>query len=118
MINEFLKSRIEDAKTLVQELNETYEYVSILGNYVKTKKALITTVSSSIDELDNECGFVIKVYKDGHYSEYSCDDIRGLHAENVIDAITISTPFATSIPCLKENKHVESFAREDASSLG
>ena len=52
MINEFLKSRIEDAKTLVQELNETYEYVSILGNYVKTKKALITTVSSSIDELD------------------------------------------------------------------
>lgn len=117
MINEFLKSRIEDAKTLVQELNETYEYVSILGNYVKTKKALITTVSSSIDELDNECGFVIKVYKDGHYSEYSCDDIRGLHAENVIDAITISTPFATSIPCLKENKHVESFAREDSSSL-
>ena len=67
MINEFLKSRIEDAKTLVQELNETYEYVSILGNYVKTKKALITTVSSSIDELDNECGFVIKVYKDGQY---------------------------------------------------
>ena len=65
MINEFLKSRIEDAKTLVQKLNETYEYVSILGNYVKTKKALITTVSSSIDELDNECGFVIKVYKDG-----------------------------------------------------
>lgn len=117
MINEFLKSRIEDAKTLVQKLNETYEYVSILGNYVKTKKALVTTVSSSIDELDNECGFVIKVYKDGHYSEYSCDDIRGLHAEDVIDAITVSTPFAASIPCLKENKHVESYTREDSSSL-
>mgnify|MGYP004689307627 CR=1 FL=1 len=48
MINEFLKSRIEDAKTLVQELNETYEYVSILGNYVKTKKALIMSVLSMV----------------------------------------------------------------------
>ena len=41
MINEFLKSRIEDAKTLVQELNETYEYVSILVNYVKTKNVIL-----------------------------------------------------------------------------
>lgn len=76
MINTFLKSRIPDAKKLVDELTHTYEYVSVLGNYVKTKRILVTTTSSSINELDNECGFVIKAYKDGHYSEYSCDDIR------------------------------------------
>ena len=66
MLNSFLKSRIKDGKRLVKELSNSYEYVSILGNYIKTNRIMVSTSTSSIDDLDNECGFVIKVYKDGH----------------------------------------------------
>lgn len=117
MINEFLKSRIPDAKKLVEELNHSYEYVSVLGNYVKTKEIKVTTASSSINELDNECGFVIKAYKEGHYSEYSCDDIRGVDANAIAEEMNITTPYAATIPCLQEQDHTESYLREDPSSL-
>jgi TldD protein len=117
MINKFLKSRIPDAKKLVEELNHSYEYVSVLGNYVKTKRIMVTTTSSSINELDNECGFVIKAYKEGHYSEYSCDDIRDIDVNKVVEEMSITTPYAASIPCLKEQEHIESYLREDTSNL-
>ncbi len=117
MINTFLKSRIPDAKKLVDELMHTYEYVSVLGNYVKTKRILVTTTSSSINELDNECGFVIKAYKDGHYSEYSCDDIRGIDVKKMIEEMSVVTPFAASIPCLEEKDQEESYEREDSTSM-
>ncbi len=117
MINTFLKSRIPDAKKLVDELMHTYEYVSVLGNYVKTKRILVTTTSSSINELDNECGFVIKAYKDGHYSEYSCDDIRGIDVKKMIEEMCVVTPFAASIPCLEEKDQEESYEREDSTSM-
>ena len=61
MINEFVKSRIDDAKRIVAELTGDYAYVSVLGSYMKTKRILVTTTDSSINDLDNECGFVIKV---------------------------------------------------------
>ena len=117
MLNKFLKSRINDAKRLVEELSKTYEYVSVLGSYVKTKKILVSTSANSIDDLDNECGFVIKVYKNGHYSEYSCDDIKDLKASSIIKAIKMESPYFASIPVLKEKKHVESFLREDKDNL-
>ncbi len=117
MINSFIKSRIEDSKRLVKELSKTYEYVSILGNYVKTKRIVVSTTNSSIDDLDNECGFVIKTYKDGHYSEYSCDDIRNLKASTVLKAIKLENSYFASIPMLKEEKHVESFSREDEKEM-
>ena len=117
MINSFIKSRIEDSKRLVKELSKTYEYVSILGNYVKTKRIVVSTTNSSIDDLDNECGFVIKTYKDGHYSEYSCDDIRNLKASTVLKAIKLESSYFASIPMLKEEKHVESFSREDEKEM-
>ena len=117
MLNSFLKSRIVDGKRLVEELSKTYDYVSVLGNYVKTKRILVTTSTSSINDLDNECGFVIKVYKDGHYSEYSCDDIKGLKANVVLKALKIESPYLANIPMLKEEKHEESFLREDEKTV-
>lgn len=117
MLNEFLSSRIDDAKNLVNELSDSFEYVSILGDYVKTKRILVSTTTNSIDELDNECGFVIKTYKEGHYSEYSCDDIRGVSAETIKEAISLTSNRYSSIPCLEEKEHVESFQREDSKIL-
>ena len=117
MLNSFLKSRIKDGKRLVKELSNSYDYVSILGNYIKTKRIMVSTNTSSIDDLDNECGFVIKVYKDGHYSEYSCDDINGLKADTVINSIELKSPYFAHIKMLNEEKHEESYLREDEKPL-
>ena len=119
MLNKFLKSRIPNAKSLVKDLRKSFDYVSILGSYVSTKRIVVGTANSSIDEVDGECGFVIKMYKNGRYCEYSCDDIKDLKANEVIKAVKLkdvySSPF--NVKMLEEKEHVEDFLREDPDSL-
>ena len=119
MINSFLKSRVDDCKKLVTSLNKHYDYVSILGSFVKQKRVLVSTYATSIDDIDSECGFVIKVYKDGHYGEYSCNDVHGLKANEVITSLILDKPFSKNfkVPMLNETEHVESFSREDKNPL-
>ena len=119
MLNQYLKSRITDAKQLVEKLRKHYDYVSILGSFVNNKVISVSTHSNSIDDLDNECGFVIKVYKDGRYSEYSCNDIRGLKVNDIIKSITLDKPVSSDfkVKMLEEQEHVEDFLREDSSNL-
>ena len=119
MLNKYLKSRINDAKKLVKELRKTYDYVSILGSYVKNTRIVVSTYTNSIDEVDNECGFVIKAYKDGRYSEYSCNDIRGLKVDEIIKAIKLKKVVSDkfSVKMLKEDSHTEDFLREDKHPL-
>ncbi len=119
MLNQYLKSRIIDAKQLVEKLRKHYDYVSILGSFVNNKVISVSTHSNSIDDLDNECGFVIKVYKDGRYFEYSCNDIRGLKVNDIIKSITLDKPVSSDfkVKMLEEQEHVEDFLREDSSNL-
>lgn len=119
MLNKFLKSRVVEAKKLVKQLSKEYEYVSILGTLVNTKQILVSTRMNSIDDVDNECGFVIKMYKDGRYFEYSCNDIRDLKPSEVIKAVKldkiVSADFKVKV--LQEKEHVEDYLREDKSNL-
>ncbi len=119
MLEGYLKKRIPDAEKLVGELRKYYDYVSVLGNYVKTKQIVVSTHSNSIDEVDNECGFVIKVYKDGRYAEYSCNDIRGLKAKDVIKAVRLDDVVSGDfkVAMLEEKEHTEDYLREDPSDL-
>ncbi|MDO4197591.1 MAG: TldD/PmbA family protein [Erysipelotrichaceae bacterium] len=118
MLNPFLKSRITDCKSLVDKLGKHYEYVSIFGNYVSNKSIRVSTHSSSIDDTDNECGFVIKVYKDGRYSEYSCNDVRGLSVNKIIKALTLNNSVSDDykVPLFNEEEHTEDYLREDKDS--
>lgn len=119
MLNKYLKSRIPDAKKLVKELRKKYDYVSILGSFVNTKQISVSTHINSIDEVDNECGFVIKVYKDGRYSEYSCNDIHGLKASTIISAVKLNNLVSKDfkVKMLEEKEHVEDYLREDNTKL-
>ena len=119
MLNRFLKLRISDAKKLVKELSKEYEYVSILGSAITSKQISVSTHLNSIDELDNECGFVVKVYKDGRYSEYSCNDIRDLKAKDVIKAVKLDKIVSDDfkVKMLQEDKLVKDYLREDISNL-
>ncbi len=119
MLNMFLKSKIKTAKSLVKDLRKTYDYVSILGSHVLTKRISVGTANTSIDEIEGECGFVIKVYRDGRYSEYSCDDISDLKANDVIKALTLKDAFTSefNVKMLEEKEHVEDYLREDKDDI-
>ena len=119
MLNKYLKSRIVDAKKLVKNLSKEYEYVSILGSAITSKQVSVSTHLNSIDEIDNECGFVIKVYKDGRYSEYSCNDIRDLKANDVIKAVKLNKIVSDDfkVKMLQETKLTKNYLREDDSNL-
>ncbi|MBE6123894.1 MAG: TldD/PmbA family protein [Erysipelotrichaceae bacterium] len=118
-LEQFLKERITDAQALVRELRKTFAYVSVLGSYTKTKSILSSTRMTSVDDIDNECGFVIRMYDGSHYSEYSANDIRGLDPQKVISSVQLpamNQPFVKA-PALEEEEMVRSFVREDAGPL-
>ena len=119
MLNSFLKSRMPDAKKLQKELMKYFDYASILGSFTSFKRILVSTHSTAVDDIDKECGFVIKVYKDGRYSEYSCNDIKGLKASTVKASVTLKECFTDDfkVKMLKEEKIKKNFVREDEHPL-
>ena len=118
-LNEFLKQRKDDARKLVDELSETYEYVSILGSHTKTKRIVSGTRNTSVDETENECGFVIRLFDGTHFSEFSTNDIRGLTAEKVIEEVRIPelSQGYVDIKPVQEEEMERSFVREDGHPL-
>ncbi len=95
------------------------DYASILGSFTSSKRVSISTHSQSVDDVDNECGFVIKVYKNGRYSEYSCTDIKGLKASTIIASTKLKTIYGDKfeVKMLQEEKIKKNFVREDEHSL-
>lgn len=84
MYSQFLKSRHDLCKQLVNRLQSQYEYVSILGKHVTGNQIRVTTVATNVGETsENQCGFVVKIFNGKTYSEYSFSDIT----ENNIDEI-------------------------------
>ena len=76
--SEFLNSRRDSIKALIQELQKEYSYVSVLGSDVKVKSVLVNKSTSAIcPGRDMECGFVVKMSKGSGFFEYSLDDITG-----------------------------------------
>ena len=72
MESKFLNERIDFAKEIIDELLKKYEYASILGKDVYGKSVRVTNRAKSIkDTFEKQCGFVIKVFHQGIYSEYS-----------------------------------------------
>ncbi|MBR3252117.1 MAG: TldD/PmbA family protein [Erysipelotrichaceae bacterium] len=119
MLDKYLKSRIPEAERLVRDLGKSYDYVSVLGTLVHTGQIRVSTHINSVEDVDNECGFVIKLYKDGRYSEYSCNDIKGLKAKKVIEAVKLDKIVSAdfNVRMLEEEEHVEDYLREDDSKL-
>ncbi len=118
-LEKFLKERIGDAKTLVDLLGKKYEYVSVLGSYMRTKRILSSTRMTSVDESEGECGFVIRMFDGTHYSEYSTNEIRGLDPQTVIDAVALPELKQGFVKAdsLNEEEMVRSFERTDANPL-
>jgi len=85
MKSKYLNDRLELGKKLVKTLLNKYEYVSLLGKHVTGKTLRISNFNKQIGEgIEKTCGFVIKVYHQGIYSEYS---FSSLDEENFDDIV-------------------------------
>lgn len=84
MLSKYLNDRVKTGRKLVDKLLEKYEYVSLLGKHVYGKNIRVTSQNKMIgDTMEAQCGFVIKVFNDNIYSEYSFPALE----ENKIDEI-------------------------------
>lgn len=123
MLSSFLQDRIGTAKKLVDELSREFEYAAVFGRhaigkrYIKTSKQTLVADSSQIT--DSDAGFVVKVYNNGHYSEYSCDDIKNLKAADVKKAVNLNgfNGEKVDVAIIREEKMTQSFCREDEEKL-
>ena len=119
MLSKFLKDRINIAKKIIEDLSDEYEYISIFGKHANTNRIMlnanVTSVGQSDRITDSEAGFVIKVYNDNHYSEYSIDDIKDLDYGQFKEAIKLHglKQEYVSSGLLTDEPLVKSFNREE-----
>ena len=92
--SEFLNTRRDAMKSLVKELKNHYEYVSVLGVDIASKSIRVNKNSSTIvPGSDTECGFVVKMSNGGPFFEYSVDDVAGdipTLADNICKAFVLN----------------------------
>jgi TldD protein len=88
VFSKFLKSKEKLAKKLVEELSKNFDYVSILCTDTENKSYDVSEKSTSIsNSMWEERGFVVRVYNNYLYSEYSFNDLRTDNLEEMIEDI-------------------------------
>ena len=121
MESKYLKERIDFAKEIIDLLLEKYEYASILGKDIYGKSLRVTNRAKSIgDTFEKQCGFVIKVFHQGIYSEYSFAKLeKGLIPEivkNVESNLNVSKDLLENhmnLTLLDDEPLIKDFVREN-----
>lgn len=123
MFSNFLKEQLIYAKKIVKDLSRDYAYVSIFGRHACGRNVVlnnqVTTIGDATDITKSEAGFVIKVYHDAHYSEYSLDDLRLFKAEKFKEAMRLPglKQDYVQVGILKDEPLVQDFSREEKEAL-
>ncbi len=117
--SEFLNSRRDDCKALIDELSKSFAYVTILGSDVKSTVIGANKNMSDISEGSlSECGFVIKMHDGRSFFEYSLDDVtddKKALAARITESVRVAASIADreiSVPCPADEALVKSFERE------
>lgn len=116
MYSVFLTEKMPLLKRLIQRFDD-YEYVSCLGSDINGKSYRVATRQSSINESSVERGFVIKMYKDKLYREYSFDRLDESNFDEVVANINACNHIVhTYDPCdskvLADEPLIKDFRRE------
>ncbi|MBE6125145.1 MAG: TldD/PmbA family protein [Erysipelotrichaceae bacterium] len=118
--SEYLLGCKEKLEQLVDILKNEYDYVSVLATDVSGLSYAVNRKTSSINEFrDSERGFVVRVYCNGGYSEYSfnrLDDVSET-AQQIITALNAQSSVLESsaklkTPLLEEEEAEGEFAGE------
>lgn len=120
MFSEYLRSRMDLCKKLVDLLSPEFEYVSVLGKQIQGKTVRVSTTTISVEEsFENQSGFVAKLFQGKVYSEYSFTDIteEGLEelAQRILDSVKYSDSFLENhvdIQLMKDEPLTKDFVRE------
>ncbi len=114
----YLKKKKSLVKELVELLGKEYSFVSVLGTDVQGKSYAVDKSSISIQPASvSECGFVLRVFYKGVYSEYSFNEIEKNNLndiKNAIDNLVKSNVKTTKIyaKMIEEEKLVKNFVRK------
>ena len=96
----FLTKTYDVLKKVVEKLNEKYEYASVLASDCQGEKVTVTNKNVNVKDSEwNERGFVIRVFHDGLFSEYSFSSIKDVDeiCRRVSEAIYIQEPLYKAI---------------------
>ncbi|MFA6375428.1 MAG: TldD/PmbA family protein, partial [Bacilli bacterium] len=86
--SKYLKSKKPIIKKLVEILGTKYSYVSVLATDVSGVSINVDKSSTNVAPSGiTESGFVIKVYNDSVYSEYSLNEIEEKNFDEIISEI-------------------------------
>lgn len=86
--SDFLDSKIDLLKKIINNLSNDFKYISILGTDSIGKSYKVSSKEIGIsDGMWNERGFVARVYNGKNYSEYSFNELSENNINDVIEAI-------------------------------
>ena len=84
----YLKQKKKLLKELIDRLSASYEFASVLATDVKSKNYMVDKKISSISPSNiTESGFVVRVYKDHKYYEYSFNEIKANSIDKIVSEI-------------------------------
>ncbi|MDD3999720.1 MAG: hypothetical protein PHX62_02340, partial [Bacilli bacterium] len=115
----YLKKKKPILKKLVGVLCAKYPYVSVLATDVSGKYVSVSKASTNVGPSEiSESGYVIKVFNNSFYSEYSINEIEEKNFDDIVDQIEKLTDSKSSIEnvkveVLKEEKLEKKFFRKN-----
>lgn len=117
----YLQNNHSILKEIVKKLSKKFEYVSVLATDCEGQKITVSEKKILVKDSDwNERGFVLRVYKQGLFSEYSFNKINSVEeiCDKVISSIDVSEQVYKSIyvkasknPLYEEEKIEQEFSR-------
>ena len=119
MESKYLNERIGFAKQIIDALLKKYDYACILGKDVYGKSIRVMNITKNIgDTFEKQRGFVIKVFHQNIYSEYSFSKLEKelipSIIENVENSLNISEPLLkdhTNLSLLDDEPLIKDFDR-------
>ena len=95
----YLEKKHDILKKLVEKLLEKFEYVSLLATDCQGQQVTVSEKSINVkDSSWNERGFVVRVFNDGIYSEYSFDKITTIKDiyTKIVNSVDVNEPLYKS----------------------
>lgn len=107
MYSKYLESRHDLCQELVNRLLTKFEYVSILGKQITGDSVTVTTSQIIVgDNMEQQSGFVVKMYNGKTYAEYSFSDITRETIDeleqNILNSVQISSELLDNHVAMKK----------------
>lgn len=120
--SKYLESKKELLKKLINDLQEKYAYASVLGVDTEGVRISVNKFQMEVkDSPSSERGFVLKLYDEKGYLEYSFDDINEENYQSILSkALSLEVPSTLArvkAKKIEEEQLTKEFSRIDEKPL-